>query len=138
MRPALARCSLAAAAALAVLALALGCGSSKEPAPAPGSASASTPAAKPPPPPPREATPAPPLTGGDFPAACAEYRETIQKLARCGDALPASTRDGLQSMFDRQWATWEKLPEKDKAELATICKGASDGVKAAASAACGW
>jgi hypothetical protein len=143
MRLTLARGVLAAASILALPA----CGSKKEPPPAPGSASAAAPAATPAPaptpaPPPKppapEAAPPAPSAGGALPAECNEYRETIQRLAKCGDALPQSTRDNLQGHFEQQWAGWEKLPEPEKRALAAICKSSSDSVKAAAAAGCGW
>jgi hypothetical protein len=124
-----------------VLALAA-CGSKEEPPPAPGAASATepTPAAKPAPPPPSrpspEAIPAPPIAG--LPEACNEYLETIQRLARCGDAIPPATRENLQKNFGQQWAGWAKLPEPDRQTLAGICKSSSETVKEAAKDLCGW
>jgi hypothetical protein len=73
-----------------------------------------------------------------LPAECNEYRETVQRLASCGDALPPATRDNLQKQFEQQWAGWEKLPEQDRRTLASICKSSADSVKAAAAAACHW
>ena len=122
-----------------ILALAA-CGSKEEPPPAPGVASATepTPAAKPasPPRPAPEAIPAPPIAG--LPEACNEYRETIQRLARCGDAIPPATRENLQKNFGQQWAGWAKLPEPDRQTLAGICKSSSETVKEAAKDLCGW
>jgi len=135
--------------ALSVLALAA-CGSKKEsPPPAAGSAAAAEPARGS-----SGASAAPtPAVGSaaagsaaapvvvpssDLPAECNEYRETVQQLAGCGDALPQATRDNLQKQFERQWAGWEKLPEQDKRTLASICKSSADSVKAAAAAACRW
>jgi len=139
MRPTFARSAITAA----VLALAA-CGSKKEPPPAPGSASAAAPApaaaptpAPSTPPPAPEATPASPPSGG-LPAECVEYRETVQRLARCGDALPQATRDNLRSRFEQQWAGWEKLPEPERRTLAAICKRSAEDVKTAAAAGCGW
>jgi hypothetical protein len=130
-----------------VLALALAaCGSKKEPPPAPGSASAAEPArgsaaapapAPATPAPTAEATPPAPANSA-LPAECNEYRETIKRLAQCGDALPKATRDNLQSHFEQQWAGWEKLPEQEKRTLAAICKSSSDNVRVAAAAGCGW
>jgi hypothetical protein len=134
MRPALAR-SLAAALAACALGA---CGAKDAPPPMPGSASAGTDAG-----PPGAEQPAPrgigaPAAGGSFPEACGEYRRTIERLARCGDALPPEARDNLRALFERQWAGWEKLPEQDRRALAAICKSSSDIVRDAAAAACGW
>lgn len=79
-----------------------------------------------------------PATAASFPAACGAYRETIERLARCGDALDDATRGRLRAMFERQWAAWEKLPEPDRRELAAICEGSAEAVREAAAAACGW
>jgi hypothetical protein len=139
--------------ALSVLALAA-CGSKKEneqPAPAPGSAAAAEPArgsAEATRPVPGSAAPDSAAAGSAaapsvvpssaLPAECNEYREVVQRLASCGDALPQATRDNLQKQFEQQWAGWEKLTEQDKRTLASICKSSADSVKAAASAACHW
>jgi hypothetical protein len=139
MRPTLARALAASLLALALTA----CGAKKEdPAPAPtgsgsGSASASAPAPTPPPPRPAPPTPAAPAIDG-LPDTCNEYRQTIQRLASCSDALPQATRANLQSHFEQQWTGWQKLPDQDKRTLAAICKSSSDNVKAAAAAGCGW
>jgi hypothetical protein len=121
------------------------CGSkeSKEEAPPPaGSAAASGSGSGAQPAPRAEAPPAPraeapPASGSALPDACNEYRATVQRLSQCG-GLPAATHDNLKARFERQWAGWEKLPDKDKATLAAICKSSADTVKAAASAACKW
>ncbi len=129
-------CALAAAAACALAA----CGSSEEPRRAAGSGSAARPAggAAPAPPAPDAAPEAAP-SAGEYPAACAEYREVVAKLARCGDALLASTAENFRATIDRQWAAWAKLPDRERAELAAICRRSSMIVKQAAVAAgCAW
>ncbi len=129
-------CALAAAAACALAA----CGSSDEPRRAAGSGPAARPAADAAPAPTApDAAPETVPSAGDFPGACTEYREVVAKLARCGDALPASTADHLRAHFERQWAAWAKLPEHERAELAAICRSSSFTVKQAAVAAgCAW
>ena len=128
---------------LAVIALAA-CGSkeSKESKESNQSKEEARPPAPPAPPAPRaEAAPAPPspppASDSALPDACNEYRATVQRLSQCG-GLPASTHDNLKAHFERQWAGWEKLSDKDKATLDAICKSSTDSVKTAAAAACKW
>ncbi len=143
MRPAFAATF---AAALALLALAA-CGSSspeKEqaneqqgPAPADraaGSGSGAPDPAAPPAPP----DPPAPAASGTFPEACGEYRRTVERLARCGDALDPEVLARLRALFERQWAGWEALTEQDRRTLAATCERSTDAVKQAAAVACGW
>ncbi|HSK05539.1 MAG TPA: hypothetical protein VK932_30035, partial [Kofleriaceae bacterium] len=73
-----------------------------------------------------------------LPEACGEYRQTVERLARCGDSLDAEVVARLRAMFEQQWAGWAALPEPDRRALAAVCASSSDAVKQAAAAACGW
>lgn len=151
------------AATLAVLAAAHvlpACGSDKEKkydkykatptegsAPAPAPAAVAPRAAEPPkapadPPPKPEGEAAPTAAarppGGALPNVCNEYREVIQRLAQCGDALPKEEQEAFKAQFQNQWAGWEKLPDKDRSALAAICKSSAESVKAVATKPCGW
>jgi hypothetical protein len=128
-------------AALAVVLAGPACGSKKEPPPAPAepaqtAVESARPPAKPPAPAPAP-VPAPATADGKLPAACTDYRETIERLAQCGGGLPQETRDALKASFERDWAGWQKTGSA-QAELEAACKHAADNVKVAASAACGW
>ena len=148
------------AAALAVIVLAA-CGSDKEKSKydkykaspsAQATGSAATPPAEPPaaaappptaPPPKDEPAPAPaagklPPPTTKLPRKCNEYREAIERLMQCGDALPKVTQEALKDQFDTQWAGWHKLPENDLIHLAGVCSRAAANVKLAAGKACGW
>ncbi|HWO22500.1 MAG TPA: hypothetical protein VNO30_27265 [Kofleriaceae bacterium] len=145
-------------AALALLALAA-CGSDKDKSKldkykaSPSAPAGATPPAPPPPappPPPAEPPPPkdepapaataskvpPPTTG--LPRMCNEYRDAIERLMQCGDALPKETQDALKEQFDNQWAGWHKLPDHDRIHLKGVCSRAAANVKLAAGKACGW
>jgi hypothetical protein len=153
------------AATLAVLALLApaACGSDKDKKdkkydkykaePAAGSGAAPAPAAEAPrPAEPAQAPAAPPPKaedeaataaaarppGGALPNVCNEYREVIQRLAQCGNALPKEAQEAFKAQFENQWAGWEKLPDKDRSALAAICTSSAASVRAVAAKPCGW
>ena len=74
---------------------------------------------------------------GDLPAACADYKAAIEKLATC-DKMPKEARDALKSAFDTASASWATLPAESKAGLSTACKAGADAVTASAKTTCGW
>jgi hypothetical protein len=78
--------------------------------------------------------------GGDLPAECNEYKTMIEKLASC-EKMPQQSRDALKQGYDamsQSWANVGAMPPEAKKAMADGCKQATDALKQAASAMCGW
>ncbi|HUS27136.1 MAG TPA: hypothetical protein VMZ53_01460 [Kofleriaceae bacterium] len=84
------------------------------------------------------AAPVDPAAFKDLPQDCLDYRATVDKLASCGDKLPADVRDTLKQRFDESVQGWAKLPPEAKKSLGPACKAGVQAVEANAKAQCGW
>ena len=78
-----------------------------------------------------------PVSAGDLPKECNDYKDAIAKLAAC-DKMPAQARDALKQAYDQAAAGWTSLPAEAKANLATACKAGADAVQTSGKATCGW
>jgi hypothetical protein len=98
-----------------------------------------TPAPKPDEAKPDEAKPdvAKPMATTELPAACAEYKASVDKLASC-DKLPADVKTSLKTSYDQAAASWTTTPADGMTKLGESCKTAADAVKQAAGTTCGW
>jgi hypothetical protein len=84
------------------------------------------------------AAPVDPAAFADLPQDCLDYRTTVEKLASCGDKLPADVRDTLKQRFDESVQGWAKLPAEAKKSLGPACKAGKEAVETNAKAQCGW
>jgi hypothetical protein len=86
------------------------------------------------------ALPQPTLAPVAVPSECAAYRGVIDHLASC-DRLPASTRDNLRAVYERDAATWAAIaadsPEGG-ARLAEHCATSAKAITDTVAATCGW
>jgi hypothetical protein len=79
-----------------------------------------------------------PAALADLPQDCLDYRTAIDRLASCGDKLPADVRDALKQRFDESVQGWAKLPAEAKKSLGPACKAGTQAVETNAKAQCGW
>lgn len=79
-----------------------------------------------------------PAAFADLPQECLDYRAAVDRLAQCGDKLPADVRQLLKERFDESVAGWAKLPAEAKKSLGDACKAGVTAVEGAAKDKCGW
>jgi hypothetical protein len=82
------------------------------------------------------ALPVPAPAGGELPAECVAFRQTLDKLATC-DRL-GDQRDVLRAEFDKSWRAWDQLPADQRGDLGKKCATASQNLHSAVAAACNW
>jgi hypothetical protein len=84
------------------------------------------------------AAPLDPALLADLPKECLDYRATVEKLATCGDKLPADVREVLTHQFDESAKGWAKLPPDAKKTLGPACDAGRKAIETNAKAQCGW
>ena len=72
------------------------------------------------------------------PKECMEFLVTVERLAACGDAIPKEIQRKLDKIIDGAWEPWAMAEEATSAVIAKACSTASENLRAAASAVCGW
>jgi hypothetical protein len=81
-----------------------------------------------------------PAAAAELPKECADYKASIDKLAKC-DKMPAATKDGFEKGFKAMSEGWTNLgalpPDAVKA-METGCKQSAEALMKAAKTVCGW
>jgi hypothetical protein len=76
-------------------------------------------------------------TGGALPKECEQWKDAVERLARC-DKMPDATRKALRQAYDTAAAAWSSLPSEDRAHLAGSCQAGADAILESAKLTCGW
>ena len=72
---------------------------------------------------------------GDVPAECNDYKAALEKVAACGDKIPAATRDSYKDAWTGIEASLKSAATPEaKAALVPGCKAGTEGLKTAAAA----
>ena len=69
--------------------------------------------------------------GGDLPATCQKYMDTVKK---CLEKVPAEAKAAMESGFKQATDAWKQVP--DKGALEATCKQMWDAAKGGMGAAC--
>jgi hypothetical protein len=93
-----------------------------------------------PPPPPPPPTLDPSTTGMVDIPECMEYGLLIERMATECDKLPAASRDALRQGYDAMKSGWSQanLTDEVRKTMGEACKQATDALKQAGTAMCGW
>lgn len=80
------------------------------------------------------------IDAGGVPTACAEYEQTMDRMATC-DKLPQASRDALKQGFDMMkgnWAQIGSMPQSARDAMESGCRQAVEALKQAGTSICGW
>jgi hypothetical protein len=75
--------------------------------------------------------------GGALPKECEQWKDAVERLARC-DKMPDATRKALRQAYDTAAAAWSSLPSEDRAHLAGSCQAGAGAILESAKLTCGW
>jgi hypothetical protein len=78
-----------------------------------------------------------PSSGGALPKECDQWKDAVERLARC-DQMPEATRKALRQAYDTAAAAWASLPSEDRAHLAGSCQAGATAILESAKLTCGW
>jgi hypothetical protein len=92
----------------------------------------------PPPTPPTVDDPPPPSDPGSIPAACQDYKRSLEEAIAC-DKLPQSSRDSLRKSLEgmiKLWASYPTLPQASQDSIQRTCRDGAEQMRRMVKSVC--